>query len=147
MADKNMRQQIVDEVHLKLLYIGYLISACMNAFFSLFGLIYVVLGVIMGVIFSVDSGIAGHASDAPPAFMAWIFGVIGFGIFLFLIAMAILKFMAAFRLKHRRSRVFCMVVAGITCLGVPYGLLLGVCTFIVLERPSIKRLFTAKTLS
>ena len=141
MADKNMRQQIADEEHLRLLYIGYLISAGMNAFFSLFGLVYVFLGVMMGVIFSVDSGTAGHTGDAPPAFIGWFFGIIGLGIFLFLIAMAVLKFMAAFRIKQRRSRVFCMVVAGITCLGIPYGLLLGVCTFIVLERASVKRLF------
>jgi hypothetical protein len=137
-----MRQAITDEVHLRLLYIGYLISASMNAFFSLFGLLYVFLGVMMGVIFSVDSSAAGHAGDAPPPFIGWIFGIIGLGIFLFLIAMAVLKFIAAFRIKQRRSRVFCMVVAGITCLGVPYGLLLGVCTFIVLERASVKRLFT-----
>ena len=143
MADKNMRQQIVDEEHLQLLYIGYLISAGMSAFFSFFGLIYVFMGVMMGVIFSADPGTAGHAGDAPPAFIGWIFGIIGVGIFLFLIAMAVLKFIAAYRIKHRRSRVFCMVVAGITCLEIPYGTLLGVCTFIVLERPTVKKLFAA----
>jgi len=143
MADKNMRQQIVDEEHLHLLYIGYLISAGMSAFFSFFGLIYVFMGVIMGVFFSAESNAAGHAADAPPAFIGWIFGIIGFGIFLFLITMGVLKFVAAFRIKHRRSRVFCMVIAGISCLAIPYGTLLGVCTFIVLERASVKKLFAA----
>ena len=143
MADKNVRQAIVDDEHLKLLYIGYLISAGMNAFFSLFGLLYVFLGVMMGVIFGADSGAAGHTGDAPPAFIGWIFGIIGFVIFLFLIAMAAVKFIAAYRIKNRRSRVFCMVVAGITCVEIPYGALLGVCTFVVLERASVKKLFAA----
>jgi hypothetical protein len=143
MADKNMRQQIVDEEHLHLLYISYLISAGMSVFFSFFGLIYVFMGVIMGVFFSAESNVAGHAADAPPAFIGWFFGIIGFGIFLFLIAMAVLKFIAAFRIKHRRSRVFCMVIAGISCLAIPYGTLLGICTFIVLARASVKKLFAA----
>jgi hypothetical protein len=119
----------------------------MSAFFSLFGLIYVFMGVMMGVIFGADSGAAGHTGDAPPAFIRWIFGIIGFAIFLFLVTMAVLKFIAALRIKHRRSRVFCMVVAGITCLEIPYGLLLGVCTFIVLERASVKRLFAPRNAS
>ena len=67
----------------------------------------------------------------------------GFCIFLFMITMAVLKFVTALRIKHRRSRIFCMVIAGITCLGIPYGTLLGVSTFIVLERPTVKQLFAS----
>jgi len=143
MADKNMRQQIIDEEHLHLLYIGYLISAGMSAFFSFFGLIYVFMGVMMGVFFSAESNAAGHVADVPPAFIGWIFGIIGFGIFLFLITMGVLKFVTALRIKRRRSRIFCMVIAGISCLAIPYGTLLGICTFIVLERASVKKLFAA----
>jgi hypothetical protein len=38
------RQSIIDEEHLKLLSLGYMISAATSAFFSLFGLMYVAMG-------------------------------------------------------------------------------------------------------
>ena len=60
-----------------------------------------------------------------------------------LIVMAGLKLAAAFCIKKRKSRVFCMVVAAIECLEIPYGTLIGVCTFIVLDRDSVIRLFDA----
>ena len=34
-----------------------------------------------------------------------------------------------------------MVIAGISCLFVPYGTILGVFTFIVLQRSSVEKLF------
>lgn len=36
---------------------------------------------------------------------------------------------------------FCMVMAAISCFEIPCGALLGVFTFIVLDRASVKRLF------
>jgi len=34
-----------------------------------------------------------------------------------------------------------MIVAGITCLSVPIGTVLGVFTLLVLSRPSVKQMF------
>jgi len=34
-----------------------------------------------------------------------------------------------------------MATAALTCLGIPWGTVLGVCTFLVLERPSVAALF------
>ncbi len=65
------------------------------------------------------------------------------GVFLVLIVLAIAKLRAAFCIKHRRSRTFCMVVAGISCLEVPYGTVLGVLSFIVLGRDSVSHLFAS----
>ncbi len=63
-----------------------------------------------------------------------------------MITMAALKFYTAVCLKQRKSRTFCLVVAAISCLEVPYGTILGVFTFLVLERPSVARLFGANPL-
>jgi len=40
-----------------------------------------------------------------------------------------------------------MIVAGLGCLAVPYGTLLGVFTFVVLGRPSVVRLFDGEARS
>jgi hypothetical protein len=137
-----IRQTIVDEEHLKLLSLGYMVSGGFNAFFSLFGLFYAFMGGMMSAVLSHIPEPAGKADQTPPQFVGWIFGAVGLTIFAFCVTFGILKFLAASRLKQRRSRVFCMVVAAFTCLEFPYGTFLGVVTFIVLGRESVIRLFS-----
>jgi len=138
-GDPLLRQAIVDQEHVNLLSIAYLVSACMNAVFSLFGLLYASMGVFITA--AIARGPAAAGQGPPPEFVGWIFGLIGFCLFAFMVTLAALKFLAYRRLKQRRSRVFCMVVAGLSCLGVPYGTVLGVFTFVVLTRPSVVRMF------
>ena len=138
MSEDQLRQAIVDQEHLKLLSISYLVSAGMSAFFSLFGLMYAFMGVFITA--AIAHAPSAHGEGPPPE-LGLIFGLFGFGMFLVMMTLGALKFLAYRRLKQRRSRIFCMVVAGLSCLGVPYGTLLGVFTFIVLARPSVVRLF------
>ena len=62
----------------------------------------------------------------PPPFVGLLFGLFGFGLFAILVVLAILKFIVARRLKEHRSRILCMIVAGVSCLGIPFGTVLGV---------------------
>jgi uncharacterized protein YybS (DUF2232 family) len=139
MSEQESRQNIIDQEHLKLLHIAYLVSACLSAFFSLFGIMYAFMGVFFGAMIAAAPLRPGQ--ERPPPFMGWFFGVFGLFFFVILLTMGILKFLTYRRLKERRSRVFCMVVAGISCLSIPYGTLLGVFTFVVLSRPSVMELF------
>jgi predicted membrane channel-forming protein YqfA (hemolysin III family) len=140
--ENDERQVIVDEEHLKVLSIVYFVSAGMSALVSIFGLLYAFMGVFM---FRVVAQAPQNQGDFPPEF-GWIFAVFGLGMFALMITMGIFKLVAGLRLKKRQSRTFCLVIAGISCLGFPYGTLMGVFTFIVLLRPSVAKLFdgTAK---
>lgn len=140
MLDPLEHQAIIDDEHLKLLSLGYLISAASSAFYSLIGLMYMFFGIMMGAVIKATPNTTG---DQPPAFLGWIFGGIGFLFFLLLIAMAAVQFHAANCLKKRKSRTFCLVIAAIRCLGIPYGTAIGVFSFIVLGRPSVMRQFEA----
>jgi hypothetical protein len=137
-------QAAIDSEHLKLLAMGYLISGVMSALFSLMGLMYMFMAVVMHGAFSAIAASANSSDQIPPPEMAWIFGFVGFAMFVFLISLAALKFRAAWCLKRRRSHTLCMVAAGISCIGIPYGTLLGVYTFIVLGRASVKQCFDAE---
>jgi hypothetical protein len=137
-------QAALDQDHLNLLSIGFMISGGTSAFFSLFGLLYGVLGLVLVV--ASEGATATRANNAPPVVVAWIFGLFGLAIFLLMIILAALKFRVAWCLKHRRSRTFCMVMAGVSCLGIPYGTVLGVFGFIVLGRDSIRDLFERERL-
>jgi hypothetical protein len=141
MPEENNRQAILDEEHLKLLSWGYMISGGFTALFSLLGLFYVFMGAVMGLAFATAAAKSSNIDQVPPAFIGLLFGGIGLAIFLFLATIAILKFVTARNIRRRRSKVFCMVIAGLSCLEFPYGTFLGICTFIVLGRDSVKRLF------
>jgi len=136
--EDDARQQIVDDEHLHILRIGYLVSAGITALVSLLILAYTFAG------FFILSRLAqSPGADRPPAFVGQLIGFIGLGILFLMWGVAVLQFLTGQRLKARRSRTFCMVIAGFTCLSFPYGTLLGVCTFIVLSRPSVSKIFVA----
>lgn len=138
MIDDSIRQSTIDEEHLKLLSLGYMISAGISAVFSLFGLMYAFMGAMFGALVRMPTSPNG---EPPPPFVGWLFMGFGLAFFVGLIAFALLKYKVAMSIKRRQSRTFCMVVAAIGCLGFPYGTVLGVFTFIVLGRDSVARQF------
>jgi hypothetical protein len=141
MPEEIDRQAIVDEEHLKLLSLGYMVSAAVAGFFSLFGLIYVLLGIVMGLALSRAPTVA-NAGQPPPAFIGGMFIVMGLVFLLLGAGVAFARFWAARCIKRRISRTYCMVIAAIGCLEFPYGTALGVLSFLVLGRESVKRQFT-----
>jgi hypothetical protein len=128
------QRSIIDAEHLRLLRIGYFISAGQTAFLIPFGLMYAGMGVF-------TASFAPSSSTPGISWVSWIMGIAGAAFALLGLAATALKIVTAIRLKERRSRVLCMVTAGISCLEVPYGTALGVMTFIVLSRPSVRQLF------
>jgi hypothetical protein len=142
--EDELRQHVKDEEHLSLLALGYKVSAGAAAFFSMFGLLYVVMGLIVSraplpsSAFVTPSSVAVSGSSA---FVGWFFGAMGFAILAVGLGFAALKWTVARRLEQRRSIGFCQVVAALSCLEIPYGTMLGVLTFMALARPSVRLLF------
>jgi hypothetical protein len=50
-------------------------------------------------------------------------------------------FLAGRNLAQQRRYTFCLVIAGLLCIFIPFGTVLGVFTIVVLVRPSVKALF------
>jgi len=125
-----------DQEHLTLLKLGFYIMAGFHGFCSLFSVIYIALGglFVLGVTrptgSSVDERLVGLI----------ILGV-GMGILLIGLAGTFLTYFAGRSLGERRHRIFCMVVAALLCLSIPFGTVLGICAIIVLNRPGVKGLF------
>lgn len=130
------RQAIIDEEHLKLLPIGYWVSA---GFWGAYGLFMVAYFGLLGSVFLLGSA-TGDASDMPPGFGFLFFGF-GLAMFLVLGVLVFLKARVGFWMRERKHYVGTLIVAGISCLEIPYGTLLGVFTFIALSRPSMKALY------
>lgn len=82
----------------------------------------------------------GHGGPLPAEFFAifqWFY--VGFGAIL-LIGM-IANLLSAIFLQRRRHRQFSLVIAGINCLQIPFGTILGVFTIMVLMRPSVREAY------
>ncbi len=129
------RQAVLDQEHLKLLEIGYWVAGGFGAVIALFPLIYVAFGGMMVL------GEFGRGKEAAPAVVGAVLIVIGCVVSAVLAALAALKLATARALRTRRHRMLCMATGALSCLGIPWGTALGVCTFLVLERPSVAALF------
>jgi hypothetical protein len=126
------RQQ--DNEHLNLLSTFYYIMAGLSALSIFAGLFYAIMGASIGKM-PVQPGRPGE--DFPGMFFAF-FGVI------IMISAALgtwLNIATASALKKRTGQVLIQVSAALHCISFPLGTILGVFTFIVLNRPSIKALF------
>ena len=126
-----------DEEHLRLLMWANYVWAGMIGFFSLFTLFYIGLGAMMAFGGFPPSGRSGDDPRIPGLF----FMGIGAAFLVLGVTFASLTFLAARSIRDRRRWVFCMVMAGLNCLQVPFGTAMGVCTILVLNRPEVKVLF------
>jgi hypothetical protein len=126
-----------DEEHLRILAIFHYVICGLIGLFSCFPIIHLVMGYL--IIVSPET----MASDdsAPPAFMGWLFVIMGGLFIIFGWIFAICVFLAGRFLTRRKHRIYCLVVAGIACLFMPFGTVLGVFTIVVLSRESVKQLF------
>ena len=77
-------------------------------------------------------------------------GMIGLMIAMYLViglitlALGGINILSGWFLRRKTHRVFSFVVAGLDCLQVPYGTILGVFTILVLTRPSVQRIYEAE---
>jgi hypothetical protein len=55
--------------------------------------------------------------------------------------LGILTILSGRWMAKRRRRIFSLVIAGINCASFPFGTVLGVFTFIILLRPSVKQMY------
>jgi len=82
---------------------------------------------------------AEHSSDPPPHFVGHLIMMIGWIAFVFVEIKGILNLISARNISLRKGRTFSQVVAALDCLNIPFGVALGVFTFITLADPEVKR--------
>ena len=128
-----------DLEHIRLLSTFHYVGAGILGLFSCMPFIHIA----MGLLFILAPEIF-EKGEPPPKFFGWIFVIAGSMAVLLGWTTAILMIVAGRFLKRHKRRVFCMAIAGISCLFMPVGTVLGVFTIIVLSRPTAKALFEAK---
>jgi len=74
---------------------------------------------------------------------AWFYVCMGF----VLAAAGVLNVLSGWFLRRRTNRTFSLVVAGLDCLQIPCGTILGVFTIVVLTRDSVRASYEARQAS
>ena len=128
------------EENIRLLSIFHYVMAGLIALFGCIPIIHIVIGVIM---LAVGAGM-GSKEGAFPAVIGGFFALIGTAAVLFGWTIAGLVLYAGRCLARKEHHTFCIVIAAINCLFVPFGTVLGMFTLIVLVRPSVVQLFEAR---
>jgi hypothetical protein len=128
-----------DREHLKLLSIFHYVVAGFAGLFALFPIFHLIMGLVL--IFASDK-FTGNGSP-PPEFIGWLFVIFALVFISLGWAMAILILITGRFLARRKHYQFCLVMACIECLFMPFGTILGVFTILVLVRSSVKPLFEA----
>jgi hypothetical protein len=128
-----------DEEHLRLLTIFHYVVAGLAGLFSCFPIIHLVMWLF--ILFAPTKFSGGQPAQAPAEFIGWIF-VIAAGFFI-LFGLTFTGFvLAAGRcLAKRKAYTFCLVMACVECLFMPFGTVLGVFSIVVLNRATVKQLF------
>ena len=125
-----------DENNLDLLSIFHYILGGITALFSCLPIIHLSLGVAM-----LRGAFGGK--NPPPQVLGWIFVILGGTFVLCGWALAVAIIIVGSRLKRKRSRTYCIVVAALECMMMPFGTVLGVFTIIILMKESVKEIFAA----
>jgi len=120
-----------DEQYLRLLSIFHYVVGGLAACFACVFFIHFGIGIAM---------LTGAIDDAP-AFVGVILVVMSMAAITFGWVFAVCLIVAGRSLSQRKRYMFCLVMAAISCMFMPFGTVLGVFTIIVLLRPAVKKLF------
>lgn len=107
------------------------------------GILMVVLVAVMAFLVPAEraaSGRAGGGDGAEVTILYLIIAVVGA---IMSGAMTWLYFKSADCIKKRQSKTLIYVAAALACTNAPLGLALGIYTFVLLERPSVKAVFAS----
>lgn len=133
------RQQVEDDVHMKLLSIFHFVVAGL----ALLGICFLFVHfLIMSSVFSSPTLWKSSKNMTPPpkeffAIFIWFYFFVG----AFLVSASVLNLLSGLFLRQRRHRVFSLVVAGLNCLHIPFGTILGIFTIMVLSRNSVREVY------
>lgn len=125
-----------DLEHLRILAIFHYVVAGMVALFACFPLFHLFFGIAM-----VSGWLDGHNADPAASVMGWFFVAFASVFILAGWTLAACVGIAGRFLQRRKNRTFCLVIAGVQCLFMPFGTVLGIFTILVLVRESVAALF------
>lgn len=79
-----------------------------------------------------------QGSEAPPTWLGPFLCTLGWGLFVLVEAQGIMNLVSARMIEKRKGRTFTQVIAALNCLNIPFGIALGIFTFVVLGDKEVR---------
>lgn len=76
--------------------------------------------------------------EAPPFFMGSFLYILGWALFILVELQGIMNLISARMIAKRKGRTFSQVIAALNCLSFPFGIALGIFTFVVLGDTNVR---------
>jgi hypothetical protein len=130
-----------DESQLDLLAVFHYVVGGITAFFACIPIIHVIIGIF--ILINPDM-MEPRGDPFPASLCGLIFIIFPGAMVLGGWSLAVCVIVAGRFLARRKHHQFCLVVAGIECIFVPIGTILGIFTIIVLMRESVREIFSAE---
>lgn len=129
-----------DQDQIKILAIFHFVVAAIGGLFACFPILHLLMGISMLV---GDFFPGGAPSNMPFPFglFGLMFTLIPAGMIFFGWLFAIALAVSGYFLLRKQGYLYCLVMAGVSCVFTPFGTVLGIFTIVVLMRPSVKELF------
>lgn len=127
-----------DEEHLRLLAIFHYIMGGLGFFISCFPLLHLAIGIAM----IASPGMAVRNGEPAPMFVGYLFVVLAAAFILVGWSLALCTVLSGRMIAKRKNRMFSVVVAAGLCMFIPFGTVLGVFTIMVLNKDSVRALYT-----
>ncbi|HEV2971548.1 MAG TPA: hypothetical protein VGY55_16345 [Pirellulales bacterium] len=144
-------QHRADDDHLKTLSILHFVLGGLNLFGGAWAIVQsTFFGPFMEKMFAdFEKNAAARGQNGPfvPDMSAMMHGMMKFFTVLAIVwaVVGVLNIFSGYFLRHKRHRTFSLIVAALNCLHIPLGTVLGVFTFIVLGRGSVREAYQNKT--
>jgi hypothetical protein len=128
-----------NEEYLRLLSIFHYIVGGMTMLFACFPILHLAMGLMLLLNPSIGNG---KPEDAMMTHFMGIFFVV-FALVIILVGwtLGICIIIAGKKIAKRINHTFCIVMAGIECIFMPFGTILGVFTLVLLLKEEVKALF------
>lgn len=130
-----------NENNLRMLSIGYYIVAGLTFLIASLPILHIVMGILI-----IQGKMAGQGSGEMQRYVGWLFLFFGSAAITFGWAQAICTLIAGLYIKNHKCHTFCVVVAAINCMFMPFGTILGVFSLLVLLKPEVRQLFNSSKL-
>lgn len=108
-----------------------------------YGVLLCLLG--MGLLALVFAGsflnsdwLAHQGGEAPPYWLGSFLHLLGWGLFALVEAHGIMNLISASKISKKKGRTFSQVIAALNCLNIPFGIALGIFTFVVLGDKEVR---------
>lgn len=127
--------------HLKLLSVFHFVVAGLAGLFACFPIFHLMMGISMlsGEFFPAGTGVE---FPAPFTTFGLMFTILPAVMILLGWAFAVALAVSGYFLSRRRNYLYCLVMAAVSCIFVPFGTVLGAFTIAILMKDEVKAQFT-----